>query len=131
VPQLFVALQVTSQLHEPLQSTPPLQASSAVQSAEQLPGPHTIVVAQAFDAHCTSHADDIEQFTPLLHAPEPHTTLHGPEPHRMGEAHVSAGHVMSQLDAWVQSSVLRHCPVTQTILQGMPAGQTTGLLHDV
>ena len=84
VPQLFVPLQITSQLHEALQSTPPLQASSAVQSTEHLPGPHRIVVAQALDAQLTSHADDGEQFTPLLHAPVPHVTLHGPAPQRMG-----------------------------------------------
>ena len=126
--QLFVELQVTSQLHEVAQFTPLRHASGAEQSTVQLPRPHVMGEEQAPVAQRTSQAEEVEQLM-LLHAPASHVTLQGPEPQRMGEAHAFGGHVMSQLEARLQSSVLLHPPSTQSILQGNPEGQTTGLLQ--
>lgn len=100
-----------------------------MQVARHVPGPHTIEVAQALEPQVTSHADDVEQFTPLLQAPEPQVTWHGPAPHKMGEEHAFEVQSMSQRDAAVQLSVLRQPPDGHAMRQGMPGGHVTGLLQ--
>jgi hypothetical protein len=118
-----------SQRHEEAQSTPLMQDPLS-QATEQGPDPHWITFEQAFVPHVTEQTDDERQSIGLRHDPASQRTVQGPAPQVMGVGQAPEPvHVMSQLDARVQSTLLLQAFEPQVTRQGIPGGHTTMLVQ--
>lgn len=124
--QLF-GPQLTAHDDAIVQSTPLLQAF-APQLTEQGVEPQTTGFEQAPMPHVTEQLDACPQLIGLRQVPSSQCTVHWPVPHVMGVGQApDPVHVMSQLVARVQSTLLLQAFVPQVTRQGSPAGHTTVL----
>jgi len=76
----------------------------------------------------TEQLDEALQSMGLRQEPSAQCTEHRPEPHAIGVGQEpDPVHVMSQLDAFVQSTLPLHAFAPHVTRQGIPAGQTTAV----
>lgn len=90
--------------------------------------PQRIVFEQALESHVTEQLDEARQSMTLLHALLLHCTVHEPDPHVIGVGQAPEPvHVMSQLDASVQSTLPLHEFAPQETRHGIPGGHFTSV----
>jgi hypothetical protein len=118
-----------------VQHAPELQALSPTHEIEQDGPLHAGGKVQATAPwHSMSHEDPLQVMTVLEHACCPaHDTLQSPLPHLIFPAgHAPPDvHSMSQSVPALQSTPWKHASVPQVTLHGIPAGQTTGVVHEL